>query len=123
MRMSWDIEATDEFVAFFRALSDDQGDALEQRIDLLEQEGPRLRRPIVGEIKGSDNDPRMKELRCDAGGHHLRVLFVFDPRRTAILLVGGSKTGEWKEWYRRAIPQADKLYEEYLRELRKEGLI
>lgn len=58
-----------------------------------------------------------------AKGGALRVLFTFDPRRHAILLVGGDKTGRWNEWYEWAIPVADDLYDVYLEELRKEGLI
>ena len=64
----------------------------------------------------------MKELRASEGGA-LWVLFTFDPRRRAILLVGGDKTGRWNEWYEWAIPVADDLYDAYLDELRKEGLI
>jgi hypothetical protein len=48
-------------------------------------------------------------------------LFAFDPRRTAILLIGGDKTGRWQRWYEEAIPVADRLYDEYLEELRREG--
>ena len=64
----------------------------------------------------------MKELRASEGGA-LRVLFTFDQRRHAILLVGGDKTGRWNEWYEWAIPVADDLHDVYLDELRKEGLI
>lgn len=64
----------------------------------------------------------MKELRVGSEGQ-LRVLFAFDARRTAILLLGGNKTGRWNEWYRVAIPEADHLYDQYLEELRTEGLI
>jgi hypothetical protein len=64
----------------------------------------------------------MKELRASAGGA-LRVLFMFDPRRQVILLLGGNKSGAWNEWYEEAVPVADDLYDEYLEELRKEGLI
>ena len=64
----------------------------------------------------------MKELRAAQGGA-LRVLFMFDPRRTAIVLLGGDKTGEWNTWYETAIPTADHLYDAYLIELRNEGLI
>jgi hypothetical protein len=53
----------------------------------------------------------------------IRVLFIFDPRRTALLLLGGAKAGAWKEWYEHAVPAADELYEVYLEELRKEGLL
>ena len=53
----------------------------------------------------------------------MRILFVFDPRRVAILLLGGDKTGRWQEWYNEAIPAADRLYDDYLAELRREGLL
>ena len=62
----------------------------------------------------------MKELRAAQGGA-LRVLFMFDPRRQAILLLGGDKSGEWNAWYARAVPLADDLYDTYLAELRNEG--
>lgn len=121
--MAWEVEGTYEFGAWYRLLPREQAAAVEARIDLLVQEGPRLRRPMVGEIRGSENDPRMKELRVSAGDASLRVLFIFDPRRTAILLLGGDKaeSAAWADWYRTAIPQADRLYREYLDELRKEG--
>ena len=64
----------------------------------------------------------MKELRASQGGT-LRMLFMFDPRRQVILLVGGDKTGNWSSWYEVAVPMADDLYDRYLEELRDEGLI
>jgi hypothetical protein len=64
----------------------------------------------------------MKEL-CASEGGALRVRFAFDPRRQVILLLGGDKTGAWNDWYAWAIPAADGLYDTYLSELRKEGLI
>ena len=64
----------------------------------------------------------MKELRAAQGGA-LRVLFMFDPRQTAIVPLGGDKTGEWNTWYEMAIPTADDRYDAYLIELRNEGLI
>ena len=63
----------------------------------------------------------MKELRPPRG--NLRILFAFDPRRMAILLVGGDKTGRWREFYEEVIPEADRLYDEHLVELREEGEI
>ena len=64
----------------------------------------------------------MKELRASKNGA-LRVLFAFDPRRHVILLLGGDKSGRWKEWYEWAIPEADELYDAYLGELGAEGLL
>ena len=78
-------------------------------------------RPIVGEIAGS-RIHNLKELRPPSTS--IRVLFVFDPRRAAILLVAGDKAEHgWKAWYVEAIPEAERLYAEYLEELRKEGLL
>lgn len=63
----------------------------------------------------------MKELRSVGG--HLRALFCFDPVRNAIVLTGGDKTDDWTEWYERTIPRADDLYDDYLAELRSEGVL
>ena len=84
------------------------------------ERGPTLGRPFVDTIEGS-RFPNMKELRPPGG--NIRVLFAFDPRRTAILLLGGDKTGRWKAWYEENVPAADALYEEHLEELREEGEI
>ncbi len=118
----WEVEFTDEFRAWWDTLTEVQQEALAGRVKLLEERGPNLRRPYVGQIKGSAFDPQMKELICDEQGS-LRVLFMFDPRRTAILLLGGDKTGLWNRWYRTAVPAADRLYRTYLAELKAEGLI
>jgi hypothetical protein len=64
----------------------------------------------------------MRELRVQSGGRPLRVFYAFDPRRAAILLIGGDKTGD-DRFYERMVPIADKLYDAYIAEIRKEGLI
>lgn len=111
---------TDEFIRWFLNLDEDDRDAVAQRIDLLAARGPALKRPVVGEIIGSKHDPRMKELRVGS----IRVLFIFDPRSTGILLLGGDKgVAGWKAWYPKAIDEADALYDTYLEELRNEGLL
>lgn len=94
---------------------------LDDRVRLLVQRGPDLGRPTVDRVKASRHH-NMKELRASRDGS-LRVLFMFDPRRQVILLLGGDKTGQWDAWYRWAIPAADGLYDEYLNELRTEGLM
>lgn len=119
----WEVEYTDEFEAWWDTLSVDEQAAVAVRVELLQQQGPNLRRPVVGEIKDSAFDPQMKELRVEEGPASIRVLFIFDPRRTAILLTGGDKAGAWSRWYRTAVPEADRLYAQHLEELRKEGLI
>jgi hypothetical protein len=96
----WEVEGTDEFQAWFLGLNASQSRVVMGRVDLLAAEGPNLKRPAVGEVKGSKHDPHMKELRCGS----IRVLFAFDPERTAILLLGGDKRGSWSQWYREASP-------------------
>lgn len=117
----WEIEATDQFAEWWEDLSLPQQTALEARVELLAEQGPSLRRPAVERIQTSRHH-NMKELRASEGGA-LRVLFAFDPRRQVILLLGGDKSGHWNEWYEAAVPAADDLYDEYLNELRREGLI
>jgi len=101
-------------------LSVNDQQAIAGAIDLLAGKGPALGRPAVDSITSSRHQ-NMKELRSFGG--HLRALFVFDPRRTAIVLLGGDKRGDWTGWYERNVPLADDLYDDYLIELRKEGLI
>ena len=57
-----------------------------------------------------------------SGGEPLRIFYAFDRRRTAILLIGGNKAGD-DRFYERMIPLADRLYDDYLNELKREGLI
>jgi hypothetical protein len=117
----WEVEVTDEFLVWWSTLTIDQQEAVTDRIDVLMERGPDLGRPIVDRIHASRHQS-MKELRAAKGGA-LRVLFSFDPRRQAILLLGGDKSGEWNDWYEWAVPLADDLYDAYLEELKKEGLI
>jgi hypothetical protein len=87
---------------------------LAARIDLLAEQGPALTRPTIDAIKGSRH-ANMKELRYSK----LRVLFAFDPRTQAVLLLGGSKEDRWTEWYEDNIPVADSLYDEWLENVRR----
>jgi hypothetical protein len=88
---------------------------------LLMEQGPRLPFSYSSAVSGSKHD-HMRELRAQSGGRPLRVFYAFDPRRTAILLIGGDKTGD-DRFYKRMIPVADRLYDVYVEELRSEGLI
>lgn len=121
----WDVEYTDEFGDWFEQLGVEDQEAVVARVALLEARGPSLGRPAVDNVHQSRH-PNMKELRAERS---LRVLFAFDPRRTAILLVGGHKsltdpeTPSWNSWYDVAVPIADDVYDGYLDELRDEGLI
>ena len=89
-------------------------------IEALAEVGPNLGRPLVDRIKGSALH-NLKELRPGStASSELRVLFVFDPWRSAVLLVAGDKAGNWKAWYREAIPRAEHLYAIYLKERAEE---
>lgn len=96
--MGWNVEHTDEFAAWWDTLTEQQQFDRSARILTLEEEGPYLKRPIVGTINGA-RYPNMKEIIGNSDGQQLRVLFMFDPRTTAILLIGGDKTGRWQAWY------------------------
>lgn len=116
--MAWEIEFTDQFEVWWDQLSEDDQRRVNAAVEILEGAGPALGRPLADTLEGS-RLPNMKELRPLGG--HLRVLFAFDPRRAAILLIGGDKSGRWTAWYAEAIPIAERLYEEHLAQLREEG--
>lgn len=121
MPSAWEVEGTDDFAAWFRGLSPAERQSVTAVVDLLEEHGPRLGFPHSSGITTSRH-PHMRELRIQHQGRPLRVLYAFDPRRTAILLLAGDKTGEGNRWYVRAVPAADRLYDEHLDELTREGL-
>jgi hypothetical protein len=121
----WEVEYTDQFGSWYETLSVEDQDAIIGRIDLLEEQGPGLGRPAVDSMHQSRHS-NMKELRAERS---LRLLFAFDPRRTAILLVGGHKgnadsgSPTWNAWYDQYLPIADDLFDQHLTQLKKEGLI
>jgi hypothetical protein len=119
--MAWEVEFTEEFESWWNGLTEQEQEDVDAVVKALEQAGPALRRPYVGTIDQSHH-ANMKELRVQHAGEPYRVLFAFDPRRAAILLIGGNKTGD-PGWYDRMIPIADDLYDEHLESLRKEGLL
>lgn len=93
---------------------------VEAAISLLQAEGPQLGRPLVDSVNGSVHK-NMKELRPGSSGRsELRILFVFDPDRKAIMLVAGDKSGTWTKWYRTSIRKADQLYTEHLENRKQE---
>jgi hypothetical protein len=110
----WAVVFVEEFDGWFNDLTQEQQEAIVMRMDVLKATGPALGRPIVDSIKGSRHR-NMKELRVSAKGT-IRILFAFDPARQAVMLLGGDKSGQWASWYQHAIPRADDLFDEYLRE-------
>ena len=116
--MQWEVEYTDEFESWWDRLDEDDQERVQAAVEILESAGPALGRPLVDTLEGS-RIPNLKELRPRGG--HLRVLFVFDPRRVAILLLGGDKSGRWHAWYAEVIPIVEQLYDEHLAQLHEEG--
>jgi hypothetical protein len=117
--MVWEIEYTDEFNEWWETLSEKQKDDVFRSVGMLEQEGPALNYPYSSKINGSRHS-NMRELRTQSGGGPLRTFYAFDPRRNAILLIGGDKTGD-DRFYQVMVPRADKIYDDYLRELKEEA--
>ncbi|MGQ0843168.1 MAG: type II toxin-antitoxin system RelE/ParE family toxin [Sporichthyaceae bacterium] len=95
-------------------------DLIVAALALLKEQGPGLGRPLVDTIVGSRHS-NMKELRPGSSGRsEVRILFAFDPKRRAILLVAGDKQGAWKRWYTANVPLADNRYDAHLEELKKQ---
>jgi hypothetical protein len=114
---------TSQVETFLDALYETDRDShrlVNQAILVLERNGPAEGRPLVDTVTAS-RIPNMKELRPPSSGRtEIRILLVFDPWRSAILLVAGDKSGQWTRWYRQAIPEAEQLYATYLKERQKE---
>lgn len=119
--MAWEVEYTDEFGEWFAALDGEISEEVASVVDFLEERGPHLPFPLSSSVESSRYS-HMRELRIQYAGRPLRVLYAFDPRRMAILLLGGDKTGD-DRWYKVHVPIADRLYAEHLEILREEGLI
>ncbi|GAB2497714.1 hypothetical protein GCM10027063_41420 [Promicromonospora xylanilytica] len=117
--MLWDVEFDEVVFEWLTGLEEESFVQVRAAINVLRDRGPQLGRPLVDSVTGSRHK-NMKELRPgSAGRSELRVLFAFDPARSAILLVGGDKAGRWQDWYRSAIPLADDRYDSHLEALKK----
>ena len=114
--MEWEVEYTDEFEQWWDMLSENVQADIAAVVGLLEEKGPFLPFPYSSDIEGSKFG-QMRELRIQHKGEPYRVLYAFDPRRVALLLIGGCKTGD-DRWYEKYVPVADKLFEEQLKTLR-----
>jgi hypothetical protein len=117
----WDVEYTDEFGRWWESLSEGEQESVAASVGLLEECGPMLGYPHSSGVRASRHG-HMRELRTQHDGRPLRTLYAFDPRRAAILLLGGDKTGD-DRWYEINVPVADRLYDEHLAQLRREGLL
>lgn len=109
----WEAILLEEVENWVLEQDDDDYLAIHAAIELLEEQGPTLGRPFVDLVKGG-RYKNMKELR--PRGTSIRILFIFDPRQRAILLVAGDKQGQWNRWYPPARAEAEELYREWLDE-------
>lgn len=117
--MPFEIEYTDEFGKWWHSLSEHEQDDVAAIVELLEDKGPALPFPYSSGIESSRHN-HMRELRIQHAGKPYRVLYAFDPRRNALLLIGGDKTGH-DRWYDEFVPIADALYDQHIEDLKKEG--
>ncbi|ORM38248.1 type II toxin-antitoxin system RelE/ParE family toxin [Williamsia sp. 1135] len=107
----WTVILLDEVDEWFIGLDSDTSESVADAIDELESKGPLLGRPLADRIKGSKLH-NLKELRPPAT--NVRILFIFDPQRQAVLLAAGDKTGQWAKWYTDNIPKAERRYQDWL---------
>jgi hypothetical protein len=114
MRVAWVIVLLEEVDAWYRELCDQDEETaalVAAAINLLEEDGPNLARPLADRIEGSKLH-NLKELRPGSTGtSEVRILFIFDPQRQAVLLVAGD---QWSKWYAQSIPIAETRYERWL---------
>ena len=118
--MKWQVDLHDDFVREYRELHADVQDELLALVALLEQFGPQLGRPHADTLNDSRH-ANLKELRFAAADGVWRVAFAFDPKRTAILLVAGDKSGvSEKRFYRQLIETADARFDAYLAKIKRQ---
>ena len=117
--MAWEIEYSDEFEAWWSSLDDREQDAVARLVLLLQEYGPTLPHPYSSGVSSSKFS-HMRELRIQHSGRPYRVLYAFDPRSIALLLIGGDKTGQ-DRWYEQYIPIADRIYEAHLKAIEEEN--
>jgi hypothetical protein len=115
--MRWSTERTAEFIQWWETLNRSEKQRVVASIEELRVIGPNAGRPLVDTVKGS-RYINMKELRPT---RTMRIFFAFDPRRKAVLLIGGDKAGKTKRFYRQMISKADQIYDAHLRRIRKRG--
>jgi len=116
--MAWVVEFTDEFEEWWVDLDEAHQDAIDRSVALLEHRGPTLRFPHSSDVRGSKHG-NMRELRVQVEGEPYRIFYAFDPRRVAILLIGGSKVGDG-QFYERTLRIADRLYAEHVGQIEQE---
>jgi hypothetical protein len=113
--MAWEVEVSDEFTDWYDCLDEQEGVSVDSAVDTLVKNGPALGRPLVDTLNGTKYS-NLKELRVQHAGRPYRILFAFDPRRNAYLILGGDKSRD-ANWYADAIRRAEAIYAQHLREI------
>ena len=114
--MPYEVEVSDEFRDWYEPLSEVEQNSVERVVLMLAEAGPTLGFPYSSGVEGSKFS-HMRELRIQHEGRPYRVLYAFDPARTALLLLGGDKTGDGR-WYEKMVPKADAIYEKHLKTIK-----
>ena len=114
----WEVEYTDEFGEWWDTLDEAEQNAIAYSVRLLQSKGPLLKFPHSTDVRQSRHGS-MRELRSQCQGQPYRTFYAFVPRRKAILLIGGNKTGD-DRFYDVMVPIADKIYDNYLKEIQEE---
>jgi hypothetical protein len=116
--VAWEVEFTDEFEEWWNGLKGTDQIKIDAAVRMMEEYGPDLPFPMSSGVNRSRHS-HMRELRVQIHGKPYRVLYAFNPKRAAILLVGGDKTGD-EHWYEIHVPRADTLYDQHLQELKRQ---
>src|SRR5512146_1819246 len=116
--MAYEVEVSDEFKAWYEPLSEPEQNSVERVVLMLMEAGPALGFPYSSGV-GKSKFGHIRELRIQHEGRPYRVLYAFDPSRSALLLIGGDKTGD-DRWYEKMVPKADAIYEEHLKVITEE---
>jgi hypothetical protein len=115
--MSWEVEYTDEFELWWLSLDAEEQVSVAAVVEVLAELGPSLPSPYSSDVRSSRHG-NMRELRIQHRGRPYRVLYAFDPRRVALLLLGGTKSGGAR-WYEKMVPAADLIYDRHLQALKQ----
>jgi len=111
----WEVEFTYEFGTWWNGLDAEEQSTVDAYVSLLIEHGPALPYPYSSKVESSRH-AHMRELRVQHAGRPIRIFYAFDPRRVAVLLIGGDKTGD-DRFYERMVPIADRLYDQHLEEV------
>jgi hypothetical protein len=115
--LAWEVEFSDEFEKWWDSLNATEQKSVDFTVSLLQELGPALKMPHSSGVESSRHK-HMRELRVQHEGRPYRVLYAFDRRRAAMLLIGGDKTGN-ERWYEEYVPLADRIHDRHTQQLEK----